>query len=77
MPRKEPRNYAEEYAKYHGDPKQVSNRATRNAARSKMAKKGLVSKGDGKEVDHKKGVQKGNGDKNLRVVKRTVNRKKG
>ncbi len=77
MPRKEPRNYAEEYAKYHGKPKQIANRATRNAARSKMEKAGRVKKGDDKEVDHKRGVSKGNGPKNLQVMSRTANRRKG
>lgn len=77
MPRKEPRNYKAEYNEYHGKPKQIKNRATRNAARSKMEKAGRVRKGDGKEVDHKRGVAKGNGNSNLRVVPRTVNRRKG
>jgi hypothetical protein len=76
MPRKEPRNYKEEYAQYHGKPKQIKNRATRNSARATMAKKGKVHKGDGKEVDHIKGIAKGNKG-NLRVVSRAVNRKKG
>jgi hypothetical protein len=77
MPRKEPRDYEEEYRTYHGKPKQVANRATRNAARAKMAKAGRVHKGDGKEVDHKRGVAKGNGRKNLQVMSRTANRRKG
>lgn len=77
MPRKEPRNYREEYHEYHGKPEQKANRATRNAARAKMVKEGRVRKGDGKEVDHVKGVEKGNGAKNLKVMSRTANRKKG
>lgn len=77
MPRKEPRNYKAEYAEYHGKPEQVKNRATRNAARAKMAKKGAVHKGDGKEVDHIRGVEKGNGSSNLRAISRTANRRKG
>lgn len=76
MPRKLPRDYKAEYAEYHGKPTQVKNRATRNAARKKMEKAGRVRKGDGKEVDHKRGVEKGNGDKNLKVMSRTANRKK-
>ena len=40
--------------------------------------RGRVKKGDGREVDHKKPMSKGggNGRKNLRVVSRSVNRKK-
>jgi 5-methylcytosine-specific restriction endonuclease McrA len=79
MPRKEPRNYKQEYADYHGTGTQKKNRAARNTARSTMAKDGKVSKGDGKEVDHKKPLSKGGSTKksNLRVVSKAVNRKKG
>ena len=79
MPRKEPRNYKEEYKEYHGTSTQKKNRAARNTARSTMAKEGRVSKGDGKEVDHKKPLSKGGstGKSNLRVVSKATNRKKG
>ena len=79
MPRKEPRNYKQEYADYHGTGTQKKNRAARNTARSTMAKEGKVSKGDGKEVDHKKPLSKGGSASkgNLRVVSKAVNRKKG
>jgi hypothetical protein len=73
MPAKK-RNYRREYDNYQGKPEQKKNRATRNAARSKMEKAGKVSKGDGKDVDHKKGVSKGNGSKNLRVQPKSQNR---
>jgi len=79
MPRKEPRNYKQEYADYHGTGTQKKNRAARNGARATMASAGKVSKGDGKEVDHKKPLSKG-GSKaksNLRVVSKATNRKKG
>ena len=47
--------------------------------RRNFEKQGRVKKGDGKEIDHKKPLSKGggNGDKNLRVVDRETNRKKG
>jgi 5-methylcytosine-specific restriction endonuclease McrA len=79
MPRKEPRNYKQEYKEYHGTDTQKKNRAARNTARSTMAKAGKVSKGDGKEVDHKKPLSKGGSTSksNLRVVAKAVNRKKG
>jgi len=64
--------------KYNSSPAQKKRRAQRNAARSKLEKEGKVSKGDGKDVDHKnKGKVKGklsNGKKNLRVKSRKSNR---
>lgn len=75
MPRKI-RDYKQEYRDYHGKPEQIENRATRNAARAKMEKAGKVRKGDGREVDHKRGVSAGNGNDNLKVVSRTANRRK-
>jgi hypothetical protein len=71
-----PRNYRAEYDKYQGRPEQIANRAKRNAARSEMEKKGVVSKGDGKDVDHKMPIAKGggNGSGNLRAVPKSENR---
>lgn len=71
---KKKRNYRKEYDNYQGTATQKKNRAKRNAARSKMAKEGKVSKGDGKDVDHKKGIGAGNGKKNLRVQSKSTNR---
>ena len=73
------RDYKKEYRDYHGKPEQKKNRAKRNSARAAMAKAGKVRKGDGKEVDHKKPLSKGgsNSPRNLRVVTRATNRKKG
>lgn len=72
MPRRK-RNYRKEYDTYHAKSKQKKNRAKRNAANRTM------KPGPGKEVDHKRPLSKGggNGKKNLRVVTRTANRKKG
>ncbi len=71
-----PRNYKQEYANYQGRPEQIANRAKRNAARAAMEKKGVVSKGDGKDVDHKTPIAKGggNGKGNLRAVSKSANR---
>jgi hypothetical protein len=71
-----PRNYAKEYANYQGKPEQIANRAKRNAARAEMEKKGVVMKGDGKDVDHRKPIAKGggNGSGNLRAVPKGQNR---
>lgn len=69
------RDYKKEYKDYHSKPKQKKDRAARNAARKKMN----LKVGDKREVDHKKPLSKGggNGKKNLRVVSRNTNRKKG
>jgi hypothetical protein len=71
-----PRNYAKEYANYQGTPEQIKKRAMRNAARAEMEKKGVVRKGDGKDVDHKTPIAKGggNGKGNLRAVPAAQNR---
>lgn len=80
MPRKEPRNYAKEYREYHGKPSQVANRSARNKAVRKLDREGKA-KADGKEVDHVKGSRGGsplsNAKTNLRVVKKSTNRRKG
>jgi len=68
------RDYRKEYDRYQGKPDQLKARAKRNAARSKMAKAGRVHKGDGKDVDHKRGVAAGNGAGNLRVESKHKNR---
>jgi len=68
------RNYKLEYQNYQGTPEQLKNRAKRNAARAKLAKKGQVRKGDGKDVDHISGIAAGNGRKNLRVQTVSANR---
>ncbi len=70
------RNYKKEYANYQGKPEQIANRADRNKARSIMAKRGAVHKGDGKDVDHKNPIVKGgsNSPSNFRVVSKSANR---
>jgi hypothetical protein len=49
------RNYKKEYANYHSKPAQRQARSSRVQARRKMAKAGLVKKGDGKDVHHTTG----------------------
>lgn len=70
------RDYAHEYQSYHGKPEQIKKRDQRNAARKEMEKKGLVKKGDGKDVDHKVPLDRGgsNHKSNLRVTSQTANR---
>jgi 5-methylcytosine-specific restriction endonuclease McrA len=62
--------------KYDSQPKIKKRRAARNKARRQLMKEGLVHKGDGKDVDHKKALSKG-GSKarsNLRVLSASANR---
>lgn len=74
MPAKK-RNYRKEYDTYHGTDKQKKNRAQRNAARRKMTKAGKVRKGDGKDVSHRKAMDKGGTNKDgLRVESKSRNR---
>lgn len=69
-----PRDYRREYDAYQGKPEQIKNRAKRNAARRKLMAAGKVRKGDGKDVDHKRGIGAGNGASNLRVQSKHANR---
>lgn len=69
-----PRNYKSEYDNYHAKPEQRERNNARKRARYTLEKKGVVSKGDGKDVDHKDGNANNNKPKNLRVVSKAVNR---
>ena len=70
------RDYRKEYDTYHAKPDQKKNRAKRNAARAMLAKEGVVKKGDGKEVDHKRPMRNGGGNSrsNLRPLSLKANR---
>lgn len=70
------RNYPAETA-YENRPRQVKRRVNRNKARDEAEDKGLVHKGDGKEVDHL-GFHRGGTLKGVatRVVSRAVNRRR-
>lgn len=70
------RDYKKEYEQYHSSEKQKHNRALRNAARRKLEDEGLVRKGDGKDVDHRRPLDRGgsNDRANLRVQSRAKNR---
>jgi len=69
------RDYKKQQA-YDGKPSVVKDRAKRNSARRKLAAEGKVTKGDGKDVDHKKPLSKGGsaGRSNLRVTSKSANR---
>tara|TARA_R110000822_G_C15064371_1_gene467834 strand:- start:112 stop:360 length:249 start_codon:yes stop_codon:yes gene_type:complete len=68
------RNYTSEYANYQGTAEQRKRNDARKAARRKMTAKGKVTKGDGKDVDHKNGNPKDNTPSNLRVTTKRTNR---
>lgn len=68
------RNYRKEYDNYHGTAKQRKRRSDRVLSRRKMVKTGKVSKGDGKDVDHKNGNTADKSAKNLRVQSKKTNR---
>lgn len=53
------RDYAAEYRNYDGTPAVKKKRAQRNKARRMLEREGLVHKGDGKDVDHKRPLSKG------------------
>lgn len=61
---------------YDAKPENVAKRTKNNQARAMLAKEGKVSKGDGKDVDHKKPLRSGGSNKrsNLRVVDASTNR---
>ncbi len=66
------RDYKSEYENYQGTEEQKKRRAIRNAARRQMEAKGLVRKGDGKDVHHVSGLH--NAASNLRVTSKSANR---
>jgi hypothetical protein len=70
------RNYRDEYDNYQGQPEQIKKRGERVKARRMMEKTGAVTKGDGKDVDHKKPLRSGGTTtkSNLRVRSVKANR---
>ncbi len=70
------RNYKSEYQNFHGKPEEIKKRAERVKARRMLEKTGAVTKGDGKDVDHKKPLRSGGTTtkSNLRVRSKSANR---
>lgn len=70
------RNYRKEYDNYHAQPEQRKKRGERVKARRMLEKEGAVSKGDGKDVDHKTPLRSGGATvrSNLRVRSKKSNR---
>ena len=65
-----------DYEKFQSSESAKKDRASRNQARREAEKAGKVSKGDGKDIDHKNGNPRDNSASNLRVVSKAVNRAK-
>ena len=70
------KNYKKEYELYHSSTKAKKDRASRNKVRRAALKTGAVKKNDGKDIDHVNGNPRDNRKSNLRVTKRSTNRKK-
>jgi 5-methylcytosine-specific restriction endonuclease McrA len=70
------RDYKKQNDKYDSKESVKKDRAARNKAREMLKKEGVVSKGDGKDVDHKTPLSKGgsNARSNLRAVKASANK---
>lgn len=72
------KNYKRDYQqenKYKSKPDQIAKRVARNAARRDALEKGLVHKGDNKDVGHKQALSKGgtNAKSNLQIQSRSSN----
>lgn len=63
--------------KYNAKPEQKKRRAQRNKTRRMMERKGLVHKGDGKDIDHKDHNPSNQKMSNLAVMFAGKNRKDG
>lgn len=60
--------------KYNSQPAQKKRRAERNKTRREAEKRGLVRKGDGKDIDHKNHNPKDRSKGNLSVMSKSKNR---
>lgn len=68
------RDFRDEYKKFQSSPKAKKDRAARNKARREAEKEGRVSKGDGKDINHKDGNPRNGAKSNLEVVSKSENR---
>jgi len=61
---------------YNARPENVDKRVKNNQARAALMKEGVVRKGDGKDVDHKRPLRSGgsNSRSNLRAISKSANR---
>jgi hypothetical protein len=70
------RDYKKEYAAFQGTAEQRKNRSKRTVLRNKANALGITSKGDGKDLDHKRPLSKGGANtlSNTRVTTKAKNR---
>lgn len=75
MPKSSAKKLAYQKA-YNARPEEVKKRVANNAARREAMEKGLVKKGDGKDIAHKRSLENGgtNTASNLEVQSRKENR---
>jgi hypothetical protein len=71
------RDYAAEYARYHGKPEKIKERAQRNAARAEMAKTYGKSAIAGKDVHHKHAIRNGGGNGKSNLGLASVHKNRG
>ena len=69
-----PRNYKQEYERYHKSPEQKKRRAGRNRIRREMLKSGRVRKGSRIDVHHRDGNPENNSPSNVVLQDRSKNR---
>lgn len=72
-----PRDYAAEYARFHGKPEEIKKRAKRNAARSQMAKSHGKAAIAGKDVHHKTPLRNGGGNGKSNLALSSVHKNRG
>lgn len=63
-----------EYEKFQSSPKARKDRSARNSARRSAMKKGIVHKGDGKDIHHSNHNPRDNSASNLKAISRSKNR---
>ena len=68
------RGLKRQYELWDGTEEGKAKRAARNSARRSAIRSGRAKKGDGRDVDHRRGVSAGNGSSNLRVISASANR---
>ena len=69
-----PRNYKQEYERYHKSPEQKKRRAMRNKVRRQALREGKVRKGDRIDIHHVDGNPMNFKKSNLSIKNRSKNR---
>ena len=70
------RDYKDEYRKFQSSRASKVDRAHRNKIRRRLLASGRVRKNDGKDIDHKDGNPRNNGNGNISVTSKSYNRGK-